>query len=90
MSKMGLHDPFRHSEHKLWPKKRLCQFDPRPLKVRNRFDFLACRWDATYLWKALNEGYNVAFEPHLNRRFTHKVMGLQSYGSPNFGNLGTK
>jgi hypothetical protein len=27
--------------------------------------------------------------PHFNRRFAHKVMGLQSRGSPNFGNFGT-
>jgi hypothetical protein len=32
--------------------------DSRPLKVRNRLDFLPCRWHATYLWKALDEGYN--------------------------------
>jgi hypothetical protein len=23
MSKMGLHDPFGHLKHKLWPKERL-------------------------------------------------------------------
>jgi hypothetical protein len=34
------------------------QFDSRPLKVGNQPDFLACRWRATYCWKALNEGYN--------------------------------
>jgi len=34
------------------------QFDSQPLKVENHFDFLACRWGATYRWKALNEGYN--------------------------------
>jgi hypothetical protein len=36
------------------------QFDSRPLKVRNRPDFLACRQFATYRWKALNKGYNFA------------------------------
>jgi hypothetical protein len=35
-----------------------CQFDSRPLKVKNWPNFLACRWRATYHWKALNEGYN--------------------------------
>jgi len=34
------------------------QFDSRPLKVKNQPDFLACRWRATYRWKALNMGYN--------------------------------
>jgi hypothetical protein len=34
------------------------QFDSRPLKVKNHPNFLACRWRATYHWKALNKGYN--------------------------------
>jgi hypothetical protein len=33
---------------------------PKPLKVKNRLDLLACRWRATYHWKALSEGYNFA------------------------------
>jgi len=37
-----------------------CQFDSRPLKVRNRPDLPACRWHATYCWKALYEGDNFA------------------------------
>jgi hypothetical protein len=39
-----------------------CQFDSRPLKVRNRPDFLMCRWCATYCWKAFSEGYNFALD----------------------------
>jgi hypothetical protein len=35
-----------------------CQFDSRPLKVKNLPDFLTCRRHATYHWKALNDGYN--------------------------------
>ncbi len=38
------------------------QFDSRPLKVRNHPDLLACRWAATYRWKALDEGYNFALD----------------------------
>jgi len=38
------------------------QFDSRPLKVRNHPDFLACRWHATYHWKAFDEGYNFALD----------------------------
>jgi hypothetical protein len=38
------------------------QFNSQPLKVRNRPDFLACKWCATYRWKALNEGYNFALD----------------------------
>jgi len=36
------------------------QFDSRPLKVKNRPDFLAFRWHATHHWKDLDEGYNFA------------------------------
>jgi hypothetical protein len=39
-----------------------CQIDSRPLKVRNRPDFLACRWCATYCWKSLDEGYNFVLD----------------------------
>jgi hypothetical protein len=50
MSKMGLHDPFGHFKHKLWPKEGResnWQFDSRPLKVRNHLDLFACRWRAS-------------------------------------------
>jgi hypothetical protein len=36
------------------------QIVTRPLKVKNRHDFLACKWRATYCWKALNQGYSFA------------------------------
>jgi hypothetical protein len=38
------------------------QFDSRPLKVKNRSEFLACKWHAKYCWKDLNEGYNFALD----------------------------
>jgi hypothetical protein len=38
------------------------QFDSRPLKVKNRSNFLACRWHATYRWKALDEGYDFVLD----------------------------
>jgi hypothetical protein len=34
------------------------QFDSWPLNVKNRPDFFAFRWRATYRWKDLDEGYN--------------------------------
>ncbi len=43
-------------------RKSNWQFDSRPLKVENRPDFLACRWLATYCWKALDKGYNFALD----------------------------
>jgi hypothetical protein len=63
MSKMGLHDPFGHLKHKLWPKegsKVNWLFDSRPLKVGNRPNFFAFKWCATYCWKALDKAYNFA------------------------------
>jgi hypothetical protein len=68
MFKMGLHDPFGHFKHKLWPKEKpgvklpiwLPTQNPKPLKVRNHLDFLAFRWRATYHWKDLDERYNFA------------------------------
>jgi hypothetical protein len=35
-----------------------CQFDSRPLKVKNRFDLIMCKWRLTYHWKVFNKGYN--------------------------------
>jgi hypothetical protein len=43
------------------PKKRWesnWQFDSRPLEVKNRPNFLMCRWHVTYYWKSLDKGYN--------------------------------
>ncbi len=58
MSKMGSHVPIEYLKHKLWSKegqKSNCQFDSRPLKVKNCLDLLACRWHATCHWKVLDE-----------------------------------
>jgi hypothetical protein len=38
------------------------QFDSQPLKVKNHFDFLACKWHATCRWKALDKGYNFSLD----------------------------
>jgi len=43
-------------------RKSNCQFDSWPLKVRNRPNFLAYRWHATYCWKALDKGYNFSLD----------------------------
>jgi len=65
------------------------QFDYWPRKVRNHLNFLVCRWQATYCWKALNEGYNFALDltsigglhtelwaPKLVRVSTLRILGL--------------
>jgi len=65
MSKIDSHDPFGHLKHKLWPKEGLGvklaiwlattknQESPQFRRVQ-----VACRWCATYSWKAIDENYN--------------------------------
>jgi hypothetical protein len=55
MSKMGLHEPFGHLQHKSWQNER-------PLKVENRPDPSVCKWSATHRWKALKESYKFALD----------------------------
>jgi hypothetical protein len=98
MSKMGSHDQFGHFKHKFGPKEGpRSQIDSRPLKVRNRPNFLAWRWCATYHWKALDKGYNFALDLisigglH-TKLWAPKVDGvptLRISGLP-LGSLGTK
>jgi hypothetical protein len=100
MSKMGSHDPFGHFKHKLWPKKgheSNCQFDSRPLQVRNYPNFLVCRWCVTYRWKALDKAYNLAWDLisievlHI-KLWAFKVTGILAMGISrfSFGSLETK
>jgi hypothetical protein len=49
-----------YDQKKGWESNR--QFDSRPLKVKNRLDFLMCRWSMTYHWKVLDKGYNFALD----------------------------
>ncbi len=45
---------------------------------------MACHISSKNSWQVLQ----LCFKPHLNQRSIHKVMGLQSCKSPNFGNFG--
>jgi len=88
---MGLHHPFGHLNHKLWPKKGResnWQFNSRPLKVRNRPYFLTFRWRATYSWKYLNEGYNFALDLISIRGLHTKLWGPKFARVPTLGILG--
>jgi hypothetical protein len=60
----------------------------RPLKVRNRPDFLRCRWRAKCCWK-FRWGLQLCFRPHLNWKSAQKITHPQSRGNPNFGNFRT-
>jgi hypothetical protein len=57
-------------------------FDSRPLKVRNRPDFLACRKYATYRWKAFNKGYNFALDLIAIGALHKKLCALKVAGVP--------
>jgi hypothetical protein len=74
MSKMALHGPFGHPQHKLCAKER--QGVKLAGGVRHTVGKLSRR--ATSLLK-----------PHPNRRFEQRVMSCQSPGSLNRDNLGT-
>jgi len=56
-------------------RKSNWQFDSQPLKVRNRPNFLACRWCTTYGWKALNKGYNFALDLISIKDLHEKLLG---------------
>ncbi len=73
------------------------QFDSRPLQVKNQPNFLACRWCATYHWKAFDEGYNfsldlISIKGLHTKLWGPKVMEILILGISKlpFGSLGTK
>jgi hypothetical protein len=58
---MGFHYPFGYLNISYGQNKGResnCQFDSRPLKVKNCRNLFACRWCATYHWKVLDDEYN--------------------------------
>jgi len=82
---MGLHDPFRIWNTNYGQKKgreSTWQFDSRPLKVRNRPDFLACRWCATYYWKAFDKDYNFVLDFISIGGLHTKLWGIKVAGIP--------
>jgi hypothetical protein len=59
------------------------QFDSRPLKIRNRPNPCACRWNATHRWKSFEERYNFALDlipiGGLSKElWSFKVLGVQT------------
>ncbi len=61
------------------------QFDSRPLKVKNRPNFLAWRQRATYHSKALNKSYNFALHLVTIANFHKKLCALKVAGIPIVG-----
>jgi hypothetical protein len=93
MSKMGSHHPFGRLKHKLCPKERprvkLTIWLPTTKSWEStQFTYvqMACDIPLESSW----QGLQLFFKPHFNLRSAHKVMGLQSHKSPNFGRLETK
>jgi hypothetical protein len=66
------------------------QFDSRPLKVKNRPNFLACRWRATYRWKDPDEGYSFSLDFILIGGLHTKLWAPKVARAPGqFENFGT-
>jgi len=92
MSKMGLHDQFEYLKPKLWPKEgsgvKLPIWLPT-IKSQESPRFSYVRVACHISLESSRWGLQLFFGPHLNKRSAHKVMGLQSRESPNFGNFET-
>jgi hypothetical protein len=83
---MGSHCPFGHLKHKLLPKEgsgvKLAIWLPTTKSWENRLNFHACRWHATYCWKALEEGYKFALDLILIEGFHAKLWCPKVAGVP--------
>ncbi len=84
--------PFEHLKHKLWPKEGLgvkltIWLPTTKSQESTHFPYVqvTCNISLKRSWR----GLQLCFRPHLNRRFSRKVMGPQSRGSLNLGNFGT-
>jgi hypothetical protein len=57
-----------------------CQFDSRPLKVKNHLELCACRWCATYYWKDLDKGYKFSLDFISIENLYKKLWGSEMPG----------
>jgi hypothetical protein len=100
MSKMGLHDPFGHLTHKLWPKERLrvkLAIWLPTTKNRESTRLPCMQVPCNIPLESSQRGLQLCFKPHLNQRSAHKVIEPQSRKSLILGisrlpfeSLGTK
>jgi hypothetical protein len=67
---------------------QIAKFDSQALKVGNRPDLFACRWRATYHWKALDKGYNFASNFISIEGLHTKLWPLKIARVPTLGFLG--
>jgi hypothetical protein len=94
-ARMGHFDILSYDEKK--GRKSNCQFDSRPLKVRNWPDPGACKWNVTHCWKAFKESYKFALDLIPIRGLSKelwscKILGVQigTVSGLLLGNPGTK
>jgi hypothetical protein len=89
---MGLHCPFEHLKHKLWPKKRSGVKLPIwfPTTKSQELTQFPCVQVACHIpLEIYRQGLQLCFKPHHDRRSAREVMRPQSCGSPNCGNFGS-
>jgi hypothetical protein len=88
VSKMGLHDPFEHLKHKLWPKEmpgvKLPIWLPNT-KNQELTRFPCVQVVYAILLESSWQGIKLFFRLHRNWRFTHEVMGPKVVGVPIVG-----
>jgi hypothetical protein len=92
MSKMGSHDPFKHLQHKLWPKERpgvklAIWFPTTESQESTRFPCVQVACNTSL--ENSRRGLQLWFTPYPDRRSTPKVIVLQSCRTPILGNFGT-
>jgi len=90
MSKMGLHHPFGHLKHKLWPKEKsginLAIWLPTTKSLESTW-FTYVQMTCETSLENFRRRLQLCFRPHLHQRSAREVMGLQSRDSPNYGNF---
>jgi hypothetical protein len=92
MSKLGLHDPFGHLQHKLWPKERsgvkLAIWLPTTgSRESTRFPCVQVACDM--LLESSQQGLQLRLRPHPDQRYVKEVIVLQSCGTSSLGDFGT-
>jgi hypothetical protein len=91
MSKMGSNGPLGYLKHKLWPNEGSEVKLPiwfSTIKSRDSPWIPSCRWRATYHWKALDKGYNLALDLTLIRGLHIMLWAFEVAGVPILGVLG--
>ncbi len=91
MFKMGLHDPFGHLKHKLWPKERSgvkLVVWLSTTKSQESSQFACVQVECNIHWKALDEGYNFDLELISIRGLHTKLWAPKVAGVPTLGILG--